>query len=47
MKNLLFLPLKDDRPIGFSLTLPNINEILINNKSGRLFPTGLFKLMTE
>jgi len=40
------LAFKGDRPIGFLLTLPNINEILINNKSGRLFPTGLFKLMT-
>lgn len=37
---------KDGRIIGFSLTLPNINEILIKNPSGRLLPTGIFKLLT-
>jgi GNAT superfamily N-acetyltransferase len=37
---------KDGRVIGFSLTLPNINEILIKNPSGRLLPTGIFKLLT-
>ncbi|MEZ4911612.1 MAG: hypothetical protein R2774_12215 [Saprospiraceae bacterium] len=36
---------KDGKPIGFSLTLPNINEILIKNKKGRLFPFGLFRLL--
>lgn len=46
IEEFVVLAFKGDRPIGFLLTLPNINEILINNKSGRLFPTGLFKLMT-
>lgn len=32
--------------IGFALALPNINEILIKIKKGRLFPTGLIKLLT-
>lgn len=35
----------DGKPIGFALSLPNINEILINNPSGRLFPSGIFKLL--
>ena len=35
----------DSKPIGFALSLPNINEILIKNPSGRLFPTGIFKLL--
>jgi len=35
----------EGKPIGFALSLPNINEILINNPSGRLFPTGIFKLL--
>ena len=33
------------KPSGFSLTLPNINEVLIKIKNGKLFPTGLFKLL--
>lgn len=37
---------KEGKPVGFALTLPNINEILIKNPSGRLFPTGIFKLLT-
>ncbi|MCO5142351.1 MAG: N-acetyltransferase [Oligoflexia bacterium] len=32
-------------PIGFSLSLPNINEVLINNPSGKLLPFGIFKLL--
>jgi hypothetical protein len=35
----------DGKPIGFALSLPNINEILIKNPSGRIFPTGIFKLL--
>ena len=36
---------KEGKPIGFTLTMPNINEVLINVKKGRLFPTGIFKLL--
>ena len=36
---------KDGTPIGFGLTLPNINEILIKNKRGKLFPFGIFRLL--
>ena len=42
----LLLMFKDGRPIGFSVALPNINEVLINIKDGKLLPTGLFKLMS-
>ncbi|MBA4144801.1 MAG: hypothetical protein C0523_03475 [Cytophaga sp.] len=30
---------------GFALAIPNINEVLIRIKRGRLFPFGLFKLL--
>jgi len=33
--------------VGFALAIPNINEILIKIKKGRLFPTGLIKLLTQ
>ena len=42
----IFFAEKDGQPIGFAMTLPNINEILIKNPSGRLFPTGIFKILT-
>jgi GNAT superfamily N-acetyltransferase len=42
----LLLAEKEGKPIGFSITLPNINEILIKNRNGRLFPTGLIRLLT-
>lgn len=32
-------------PIGFSLSIPDINQILINIKRGRLLPFGIFKLL--
>ena len=31
--------------VAFAVGLPNINEILISNRRGRLFPTGIFKLL--
>ena len=33
------------KAIGFALTVPNLNEVTIGIKRGRLFPTGLFKLL--
>ncbi len=36
---------KDGEMIGFMIALPNINEIMINVKRGRLFPTGIIKLL--
>ncbi|MBK6545047.1 MAG: hypothetical protein IPO86_03460 [Saprospiraceae bacterium] len=42
---LVILAEKDNEVIGFSLSLPDINEILITIKRGRLFPFGIFKLL--
>jgi hypothetical protein len=36
---------KDGIPIGAAITIPNVNEILINIKRGRLFPTGALKIL--
>ncbi|NQD71239.1 hypothetical protein HP439_10950 [Sphingobacterium shayense] len=36
---------KDNELVGFALGIPNINEILINIKRGRLLPFGIFKLL--
>lgn len=33
--------------IGICIAIPDINEILIKIKKGRLFPTGIFKLLTQ
>ncbi|MGD9897573.1 MAG: N-acetyltransferase [Calditrichaceae bacterium] len=44
-ENLLLLAEKNGEPIGFSVTLPNINEILARIPNGRLLPTGIFKLL--
>lgn len=41
----LLIAEQDGRPIAFSLTLPNVNEIFIKIKRGRLFPFGIFKLL--
>ena len=35
----------DGKMIGFAVALPDINEILISNRRGRLFPTAIFKLL--
>jgi GNAT superfamily N-acetyltransferase len=36
---------QDGKIVGFGAAIPDINEILIKIKKGRLFPTGLFKLL--
>ncbi len=36
---------KDNEIVGFAVGIPNINEILIKIKRGRLLPTGIFKLL--
>ena len=36
---------KEGQIIGFAVGIPNINEVLIKIKRGRLFPTGIFKLL--
>jgi GNAT superfamily N-acetyltransferase len=44
-KDFVLLAEKNNEVIGFSLALPNINEIQKDVKRGRLFPTGIFKLL--
>ncbi len=42
--NLVFLAFVNGKPAGFSLALPDINQVLIKT-SGRLFPFGFLKIM--
>jgi len=42
--NLVFIAEVDGQPAGFSLALPNINQVL-QKINGRLFPFGLFELL--
>jgi len=44
-EDFIYIVEKDGKAVGFSLTLPNINEVLIKIKNGKLFPSGLFKLL--
>jgi hypothetical protein len=36
---------KDQRTIGFAVTIPDLNQVLIHIKSGKLFPFGFLKLL--
>src|SRR5690606_7626668 len=36
---------RGDEIVGFAVGIPNINEILIHIKRGRLLPTGIFNLL--
>jgi GNAT superfamily N-acetyltransferase len=42
---LVMFAYKDDEPVGFSLSLPDLFQALIHVKSGRLFPLGIFELL--
>lgn len=42
----LLMAEKGDKPVGFSIILPNINEILAGIPNGKLFPSGIFKLLS-
>ncbi len=42
----VFFAEKEGQVIGIALTVPNLNEILRNIPRGRLFPTGLWKILT-
>lgn len=35
----------NDKIVGFALAIPDINQVLIKIKRGRLLPTGIFKLL--
>lgn len=41
---MVFIAEVDGRPVGFSLALPNFNQVL-KYAHGRLFPTGLLKIL--
>ncbi|MEM8484209.1 MAG: hypothetical protein AAF564_01610 [Bacteroidota bacterium] len=43
--NVIYILEEKGVPIGFSITLPNINLALRHVKNGRLLPTGLFQLL--
>lgn len=38
---------KDDKPVGFGLSVPDINQVLIRNKKGRLIPGALRLLLNK
>lgn len=38
---------KDGKLVAWLLGIPDLNQILIKIKRGRLFPTGLFRLLTQ
>jgi GNAT superfamily N-acetyltransferase len=42
---LCYIAEHDGKVIGFGLALPDINEIMIKVKRGRLFPFGIFRLL--
>ena len=42
--HLVFIAEVDGRPAGFSLALPDVNQVL-HRINGRLFPLGIFKLL--
>lgn len=44
-KDLVLVAEKNNQMIGFTLALPNINEVQRDVKKGRLFPSGIFKLL--
>jgi len=39
-----FLAEKNGEPVGFCIAIPNVNEILIKYKKGKLFPFGFLDL---
>ncbi len=44
-KDLVFLIEKDGEPVGFTMSLPDLNQVLIKNKSGALIP-ALYHILT-
>jgi len=43
--NMILIAEIDSIPVAFILCVPNLNEILIKVKNGRLFPFGIFKIL--
>ena len=44
-EDFMYIAEMDGEPIGFSVSIPNINEITIGFKKGRLFPFNVLKLL--
>lgn len=42
---MVFVAEHDGKPVGFFLALPDINQIMIKQKRGRIIPFGIFKLL--
>lgn len=42
---LVMFAYQNETPVGFSLSLPDMNQALIHLRSGRLFPFGIFTLL--
>lgn len=42
---LVYILEKDNEPVAFSVWLPDLNQALIHIRDGKLFPTGLLKLL--
>jgi len=45
LPDFIYILYKDEKPAAFLLALPDINNVLIHIKSGKLFPAGIFKLL--
>jgi GNAT superfamily N-acetyltransferase len=45
VQEMVFLAEKDGKGIGFFLAVPNINEIMIKQKRGRILPFGALRLL--
>jgi len=43
--DMAFIAEIDGKPVGVSLTIPDVNEALIKLQNGRLLPFGIFKLL--
>jgi GNAT superfamily N-acetyltransferase len=43
--DLVFILEKDERAVGFLVSLPDVNLLLQDNPSGRLFPFGLLRML--
>ncbi len=44
-KDILLIAESKGKPTGFSMALPDINQVLCHLRSGRLFPFGIFKFL--
>lgn len=45
-KGVIFAEDADGRPVGFAITLPDVN-VLLKGRNGRLFPLGIFRLLMQ